>query len=314
MRAERGRGSERRPGWGDERATKGPSLARTTSSRGNATREWGGARAGVASPRRPPPRPPPRAPPDARSARGREGWPPGRCVRAAGARGTTGRRAVVDADAKSRGSNPNTRPARTRRLARSRRVGVRGARATGTHLELVHPVHRRHGLSGVQGRARLLERLGPARRGRGGRGEGAGCQVGAFAGSACAAGRWRRGRGAGAARCAIGAYLWKVGEKRFLSSFPLVPRFTAFAALAALALASSARVPGGGWDGERRWASARRGRRFSATGRAGDRALRPSRPTRGDATRRERGGDEAGDAPLAMVDDCATRVRRPLRG
>ena len=138
----------------------------------------------------------------------------------------------------------------------SRRVGVRGARATGTHLELVHPVHRRHGLSGVQGRARLLERLGPARRGRGGRGEGAGCQVGAFAGFAGAAGRWRLGSGAGAARCAIGAYLWKVGEKRFLSSFPLVPRFTAFAALAALALASSARVPGGGWDGERRWGSA----------------------------------------------------------
>ena len=90
MRAERGRGSERRPGWGDERATKGPSLARTTSSRGNATREWGGARAGVASPRRPPPRPPPRAPPDARSARGREGWPPGRCVRAAGRGGRRG--------------------------------------------------------------------------------------------------------------------------------------------------------------------------------------------------------------------------------
>ena len=37
------------------------------------------------------------------------------------------------------------------------------------------------------------------------------------------------------------AHLWKVGEKRFFSSFTLEPPFfTAFAALAALALASSA--------------------------------------------------------------------------
>lgn len=41
------------------------------------------------------------------------------------------------------------------------------------------------------------------------------------------------------------AHLWKVGEKRFLSSFTLEPPFfTAFAALAALALASSATKKG----------------------------------------------------------------------
>ena len=48
-------------------------------------------------------------------------------------------------------------------------------------------------------------------------------------------------------------HLWKVGEKRFLSSFTLEPPFfTALAALAALALASSvgSRYEGadGGWE------------------------------------------------------------------
>jgi hypothetical protein len=57
-------------------------------------------------------------------------------------------------------------------------------------------------------------------------------------------------RGAGNARDGDGgddAHLWKTGEKRFFSSFTLEPPFfTAFAALAALALASSVGTTGGG--------------------------------------------------------------------
>lgn len=51
----------------------------------------------------------------------------------------------------------------------------------------------------------------------------------------------RRARGRSGRRDAReGSYLWKVGEKRFFKSFTLEPPFfTAFAAFAALALASS---------------------------------------------------------------------------
>ena len=70
-----------------------------------------------------------------------------------------------------------------------------------------------------------------------------------------------------------GTYLWKVGEKRFFKSFTLEPPFfTAFAAFAALAFASSV----GGTRETRR----ERGRQFSACARVGERRGRGRRSSR----------------------------------
>ena len=104
----------------------------------------------------------------------------------------------------------------------------------------------------------------------------------------------RRARGRSGRRDAReGSYLWKVGEKRFFKSFTLEPPFfTAFAAFAALAFASSV----GGTRETRR----ERGRQFpraraSESGAGGGVDRRASLSTRG---RREGVSDR--HAPLAM--------------
>ena len=120
-------------------------------------------------------------------------------------------------------------------------------------------------------------------------------------------------RGAGNARDGDGgddAHLWKTGEKRFFSSFTLEPPFfTAFAALAALALASS--VGTTGWEGAR----VRRAL-VASRGEILETETRSSAATKGDGAPRAATSALSrvgGYVPLAIFAGT-TRLKRAVRG
>ena len=120
-------------------------------------------------------------------------------------------------------------------------------------------------------------------------------------------------RGAGNARDGDGgddAHLWKTGEKRFFSSFTLEPPFfTAFAALAALALASS--VGTTGWEGAR----VRRAL-VASRGEILETETRSSAATKGDGAPRAATSAllrVGGYVPLAIFAGT-TRLKRAVRG
>ena len=126
-------------------------------------------------------------------------------------------------------------------------VGAPRRESRATHLELVELAHGRHRHAGVLRRAGRLERFGPEMVKVGGRrgqrsAEGFRSAMGdgvAFRDFSRVTPRRARGR-SGRRDAREDTYLWKVGEKRFFKSFTLEPPFfTAFAAFAALALASS---------------------------------------------------------------------------
>ena len=100
----------------------------------------------------------------------------------------------------------------------------------------------------------------------------------------------RRARGRSGRRDAReDTYLWKVGEKRFFKSFTLEPPFfTAFAAFAALALASSA-VRGRGVEFRGQFVGSRTSPETGA-------AVIATR----DSARESAAGHIVGDSPLAM--------------